>query len=150
MERNITFGKYKGQPINKIIIEHPDYILWCLSNLSWFKLTDDEHMLFDSISIAILKSDVQVVYPKDELKRHIRDINALENGNTPFRISKNGDVWVEDERNPVVKPILKYRRKAKAFYHDGLAGIAHSFDKMMSTMDELDEYEDGLCSNDFF
>ena len=40
--RKMTFGKYKGQPILKVIAEHIGYIMWCFENINWFELTEDE------------------------------------------------------------------------------------------------------------
>lgn len=48
-DRVINFGKYKGTPIKKLIIEHIGYIYWCLSNIKWFKLNTDEQELFIGI-----------------------------------------------------------------------------------------------------
>jgi len=56
MARKMTFGKYKGEPVTRIILTHIGYIMWCLNNLAWFKLTDEEQELYDANAIAMINS----------------------------------------------------------------------------------------------
>lgn len=46
--RVFNFGKYKGETINKIIRENPDYINWLRKNIKDFKLTKDELNLLNN------------------------------------------------------------------------------------------------------
>lgn len=36
----LSFGKYQGCSIAKVMLTDPDYIYWCLENISWFELDD--------------------------------------------------------------------------------------------------------------
>jgi len=38
-ETELTFGKYKGSLLKDVIKRDPVYVEWCLSNISWFKIT---------------------------------------------------------------------------------------------------------------
>lgn len=92
-DRKITFGKYKGEPIKKLILTHIGYVMWCLSNLNWFELTKEEQALFDAMAIAIIDSDAETAYPKEELKNHIKDTWLLITKETPFSITSSGNVY---------------------------------------------------------
>lgn len=61
-DRTINFGKYKGTPIKQLILEHIGYIYWCLSNLKWFKLNNDEQALYDALAIANIKYKIDFVF----------------------------------------------------------------------------------------
>lgn len=37
----IDFGKHEGRHIRQIIQDDPDYLVWCLENVSGFELTDE-------------------------------------------------------------------------------------------------------------
>lgn len=36
----LTFGKYKGVTVEKLIEDNPEYLLWCHDNIEWFDLPD--------------------------------------------------------------------------------------------------------------
>ena len=38
-----TFGKYKGEEIDIIILVNPKYVLWAERNVSYFTLTPEQH-----------------------------------------------------------------------------------------------------------
>ena len=38
---DFQFGKYIGQSLKTVIETHPDYLMWCLDNLSHLKLSSD-------------------------------------------------------------------------------------------------------------
>jgi len=42
-----TFGMYKGQKVNDIIKQNPSYIRWCLNNVSYFTLDDNQKELLN-------------------------------------------------------------------------------------------------------
>lgn len=110
-DRTINFGKYKGTPIKQLILEHIGYIYWCMSNLEWFKLNNEEQALYDALAIANIKYKIDLVFPVDYLSEHISDKESLKKGITPFLISKDGIIsyYVSDENNPIIRSILKYK-----------------------------------------
>ena len=46
-----TFGKYKGEEIDIIILVNPKYVLWAERNVSYFSLTPEQHRA----CIAVIK-----------------------------------------------------------------------------------------------
>lgn len=45
-----TFGMYKGMTLQKILIENPSYIQWCILNLDHFNLEEDVFDEFQNIN----------------------------------------------------------------------------------------------------
>jgi hypothetical protein len=37
----INFGKYRGTTIKELMKTHPDYLVWCQNNVSFFELDED-------------------------------------------------------------------------------------------------------------
>lgn len=37
-----NFGKYNGELIEDVVRYDADYVLWCVENISWFALTEDD------------------------------------------------------------------------------------------------------------
>ena len=110
-DRTINFGKYKGTPIKQLILEHIGYIYWCLFNLKWFKLNDEEQALYDALAIANIKHDIDLPFPVCYLSEHISDKESLKRGITPFVISEDGMIGyhIQDKDNPIISGILKYK-----------------------------------------
>lgn len=82
--RKLTFGKYKGEYILYIISTHIGYIMWCLENLSWFKLTDIEQKYYDWCAIGIVKYSLPMTFPIDLMCRHIKDTDSYKTLSTPL------------------------------------------------------------------
>jgi len=40
-----SFGKYKGWTANDVILEDPQYIIWCAENIEWLDCTTDFYEL---------------------------------------------------------------------------------------------------------
>ncbi len=36
-----TFGKYKGQKLERVIEDDPKYVLWAVQNIDWFDIDSD-------------------------------------------------------------------------------------------------------------
>lgn len=83
--RKLTFGKYKGLPILLVIAEHIGYIMWCLENLHWFKLNDDEQKFYDWQAIAIKKYCKRMIFPVETMYKHVKDQDALNRLETPYQ-----------------------------------------------------------------
>ena len=118
MDRVLTFGKYKGQPVKKVTLEHIGYIMWCLSNLGWFKLTDEEQTIYDAIAIAIIKYGIKMVFPDEAMLAQVRDREKLEKKDTPFIMRGDGMIRFkeEDRDHPIIQSVLTYfkpKREAK-------------------------------------
>lgn len=86
-DRVITFGKYKGKPIVNLIMTQIGYIIWCLNNVKWFRLNDDEQILYDAFAIAILKSKYKMAFSIEDMKRHVKDKESLATLKTPLILS---------------------------------------------------------------
>lgn len=153
-DRKLTFGKYKGQPIKLVTLQHIGYIMWCLSNIDWFRLNDEEQAVYDALAIAIIKDDIEMVFPREEMASHIKNKKALEKKDTPFYVI--GDqIWPLNYENPVVKSVLHYRKPQRSMASCDLSDLARvmkkfdSFDELNSGYSE-DDYEESLCYGDFF
>lgn len=145
-ERKITFGKYKGQPIKKLLLEHTGYILWCLMNLKWFSLDDEEQALYDAMAIAILKDKPNVVYPIQNLIPFIKDKEALEKRKSPFYIMGTG-IYPYNENDPVVQDVLKYRKSSSRL---DLYGLTQVYNKQVNFGDDFNGIDtEDIDSNDF-
>lgn len=142
MDKIFNFGKYKGQPVKKIILTHIGYIMWCLTNLNWFKLDNGEQELYDAVALAILDSDCETIYPKENLKPFIVN-SSME---PVFGISYDGMLYVkkEAENNPIAKGAMKYRTSSlKTGRYLDLGGLMNSLNKMfISGADDMTDYDD--------
>lgn len=74
-DRILNFGKYKGQKIKYILLTHIGYIMWCLENISWFRLTSEEQELYDAVALMVKKYDIETIFPKEPLYKHIKNKN---------------------------------------------------------------------------
>lgn len=111
METNriLSFGKYKGQEIKYVILTHIGYIMWCLENLKWFKLINEEQVLYDSIATMIKKYNLSTTFPVELMYKHVRDVKALETLETPFIcINEVTSFRRSDINNPICQSVLKY------------------------------------------
>ena len=110
-DRRINFGKYKGTAIKQLILEHIGYIYWCLGNLTWFKLNDDEQALYDAVAIANIKYEIDLVFPVRELAKFIVDKDSYSKLDTPFIISRDGIIRcpIINADNPIISGALKYK-----------------------------------------
>lgn len=139
MDKVLTFGKYKGQPVKKIILTHIGYIMWCLTNLNWFKLDNDEQELYDAVALSILDSDCETVYPKENLKPFIANLSM----EPIFGITCDGFIYVKEEakNSPIVKGVMKYRTSPGRYLD--LGGLMDSLNKMfISNEDDMTDYDD--------
>lgn len=57
-----TFGMYKGQKVNDIIEQNPSYIRWCLNNVSYFTLDNNQKELLNKQSNIVSRS-LSKIYP---------------------------------------------------------------------------------------
>lgn len=88
MIRKFTFGKYKGMDIMDIIINHTGYILWLLENTN-FKLNEIEQEMFDARAISIVNSQITYVYPKQNLRKYIKNKEIK----SPFKVLGDTGFW---------------------------------------------------------
>lgn len=40
-DKEMNFGKYKGQMLSNVMRIDPGYIIWAVDNIEWFKVDDD-------------------------------------------------------------------------------------------------------------
>lgn len=113
--RKLTFGKYKGQPILLIVAEYIGYIMWCLENLKWFKLNEEEQRFYDYQAIAIKKYGVRMIFPVETMYKHVKDKEALEHLDTPYQFI-NGEPYMPKENDlfPLLKECGAVRKKDKS------------------------------------
>lgn len=109
-DRQIRFGKYKGQPIKVLIMEHIGYIMWCLENISNFELNEEEQQLYDAVAIAIVKYNIEMVFPINTMLAHVKNKEKLISKETPFLLRGDGMVRYDtnDKTNPIIASILPY------------------------------------------
>lgn len=158
MERKITFGKYKGQDIKYIMLAHIGYIMWCLENLKWFHLNDEEQALYDALAIMIKKQNLEMTFPTETLYKHIKDKEKFEHLITPFTYTGNyTSVFGKDIDNPIAKSVMKYKINSKSKNIarptiKELSGLMHSINKEIEIAEannETDEDIFGGWSNDY-
>jgi len=71
-----TFGKYIGEPYNKIKSLYPEYILWCHNNVEYFKLDTKE---LENITKEVYKKKEQYIdimlkkHRNKQLRKYIED-----------------------------------------------------------------------------
>jgi len=108
--RTITFGKYKGQPIKKLILQHIGYIMWCLSNCTWFSLTEEEQAIYDAVAIANIKYGIKMVFSDESMLAFVKDKKKLDNRETPFIVRGDGMIQINstDKDNPIVTSVLPF------------------------------------------
>lgn len=136
-ERTLTFGKYKGQEIKYIILTHIGYIMWCFENISWFKLTDKEHAIYDAIAIMIKKDNLEMTFPVELMYKHIKNREAFDKLETPFIFFNGYTSFKESEKdNPICKSVEKYIASKTSistitggFSASDFGGLIHSMNK---------------------
>lgn len=42
----ITFGKYKGMPVTRVLRIDPSYFGWCKNNVRWFKFSKRDYEIY--------------------------------------------------------------------------------------------------------
>ena len=138
-ERKIHFGKYKGQPIKRLLLEHTGYILWCLTNLKWFNLNEEEQALYDAMAITIIRDKPDVVYPREALVPFIKDKDSLQNLKSPFYLI-DGAIYPYNEDDPVVRGVLCYRKSAKRL---DMSGLTKAYGKQVDSYDDFNGIDVG-------
>lgn len=108
--RKITFGKYKGRYIIELIATHIGYIMWCLNNIKFFHLTEEEQILYDIFAISIIRDNLRMTFPIEDLKDHIKDKKSLEELNSPI-VNKGTNAYINLSRcSNIVRDIYsKYK-----------------------------------------
>ena len=138
--RKFTFGKYKGEPILKVIAEHIGYIMWCFENVRGFKLTPDEQKFYDWQAIAIKKYGIQMIFPVDLMYKHVSNKEALDRLETPYVYIK-GDGFIPKDcsiYNLLVQAgAIKTEIQTTPMDFNGvIRGLRHSMIKELDNMDE--------------
>lgn len=147
--RKMTFGKYKGQPILKVIAEHIGYIMWCFENINWFELTEDEQKYYDWQAIAIKKYGCQMTFPVELMYKHVKGQDALKCLQTPIQFINDlpfipTDVEIAPllieagvTHRPSGKPIIEHSASVEPWWF----GLQHTSAKMLNDMtdDEVEE-----------
>ena len=139
MDRTITFGKYKGQLIKKLIMQHIGYIMWCLSNINNFKLTEEEQALYDAVAIANIKYGIKMIFPDESMLAHVKDREKLERKDTPFIVRGDGMIRFNTAEvdNPIIQSIIH------------LYKIATSKRSGMNFLPELNHVANKIMENSF-
>lgn len=147
-ERVLTFGKYKGQDMKYIILAHIGYIMWCLENLKWFRLNEEEQALYDAVAILIKKDQdrLEIPFPTEIMYKHVKDREALRCLMTPF--FHEGDFISVHERdidNPIVQSVMKYVGAVKTRRTcSTLRDLAHCMNREIERARFNDENDDDI------
>lgn len=132
-DRLLTFGKYKGETIKYILLTHIGYIMWCLENIDWFYLTDEEQSIYDAIAIMVKKYDIETTFPKDTLYKHVKNSKSMEELSTPFFMRYDGMICCHSKyfNNHIVKSVSNYISEIEKnpSQIDILCGLSHSLSK---------------------
>ena len=106
--------------------------MWCLDNLNWFKLTDEEQAIYDAISIMVKKYSVSTTFPQDILYKYIKDQKSLESLSTPF-VYINGYIsfYGKDSNHPIVSSVSEYITgySNSSLTYDHMEGLNHVLNK---------------------
>lgn len=150
MDRTLTFGKYKGQEVKYIILTHIGYIMWCLENIHWFKLSSEEQSLYDAIAIMIKKEGIEMTFPVEIMYNHVENKEALDKLETPFTTYMGITGFKEEHiNNPLFKSIEKYVTGEITYIPIApgklYMSLAHSMNKMVDAA-----YADGETTEDIF
>lgn len=143
--RTLNFGKYKGQPILLVIAEHIGYIMWCLENIQWFSLNEDEQKFYDWEAIAIKKYGKQMIFPVEKMYKHVKDKKAFECLQTPYQFIGDDPYIPMTELTPLLCEagvIPKISNKPQTNNYSGgrpwWYGLQHT---MMKDIDSMSEEE---------
>lgn len=71
------FGKYKGLPMQTVLLQNPRYIVWCLQNVAGFRMTQEAWRYATSID-AVFIHLMPVEYRKDDELVERRLENGIE------------------------------------------------------------------------
>lgn len=153
MDRKINFGKYRGQEIKELILHHIGYIMWCIKNLPWFSLTEEEQAIYDALAIANVKYKIQFPFSEEDMLSCVANKDALRKLDTPFIVSRSGTVqfYAEQLNNPIIRSVFKYctnhfpENDIQKMNIDLLVGMSHCLDKM--PIEDFGEDEE-VCFND--
>lgn len=52
----ITFGKYKGMPVTRVLRIDLSYFGWCKNNVRWFKFSKRDYEIYFGMVIFTTKS----------------------------------------------------------------------------------------------
>lgn len=140
--RKFTFGKYKGEPILKVIAEHIGYVMWCFENVRGFGLNPDEQKFYDWQAIAIKKYNISMIFPVELMYKHVKDQNALIKLETPYVyinengfIPKNCSLYNLLVEAGAIKTETEYKPTTTDF-NSIARGLRHSMIKELDNMDE--------------
>lgn len=153
MDRKINFGKYKGQEIKELILHNIGYIMWCIKNISWFSLTEEEQAIYDALAITNAKYKIQFPFSEEDMLSCVKNKDALQKLDTPFIISHNGTIrfYAEQLNNPIIQSVFKYctnrfpEKDIQKMDIELLAAMSHCLDKM--PIEDFGENEE-VCFND--
>ena len=149
-DRKFTFGKYRNQEIKYIILTHIGYIMWCLENLTWFGLNDEEQALYDAVAIMIKRENLKMTFPVETMYKHIKNREALEKLSSPF-FMHNGVIATdlsEESENPICASVKKYitsvSKVEKMNFPDLACALSHSLNKDIVAARDNNHSEDDI------
>lgn len=141
--RRMSFGKYKGEYVMKVIAEHIGYIMWCFENIPWFSLNEEEQKFYDYQAIAIKKYGEAMIFPVELMYKHVKDQKALSELRTPYLIIRgsdyiSSDVDIADILRESGVMLAKNKETSNELFYKGIAATTR---KIVESMDE-DEIND--------
>lgn len=62
LHSTFTFGKYKGDTIEDVLEDNYEYIIWCLDNLDWFKVSEEVYEKLTELQDKYYESNREEFY----------------------------------------------------------------------------------------
>lgn len=127
--------------------------MWCIKNIPWFTLTEEEQAIYDALAIANVKYNIQFPFSKEDMLSCVANKEALRKLDTPFIMSHSGTIqfYAEQINNPIIQNVFKYctnhfpEKDMQKKNIDLLADMSHCLDKM--PIEDFEENEE-VCFND--
>lgn len=117
----ITFGKYKGMPVTRVLRIDPSYFGWCKNNVRWFKFSKRDYEIYLEW-LSLQQNHLQFTGYSDDM------------GNIRFLFRK-----VEEGKFNAYSPVLPFPTNEMAFNNFIYNVKYFTGNKYLVTGDLLDE-----------
>jgi uncharacterized protein (DUF3820 family) len=69
-----TFGKHKGETVKELVQKDPSYLVWCIENFDWFKVSQTFYkMLLEKANKTTMQITCKTVLHFGKYKEHIAE-----------------------------------------------------------------------------
>ena len=73
-----TFGQYKGVAYSDVKNDDPGYILWCMDNMDWFKISYDEKQELLALTEDINIDNTFSKTVSKHVKKMVKDVDVFD------------------------------------------------------------------------